>query len=144
MLAIAEPPDTAADDGEKDEADGESAEDFILPEFERPPQLSDFIAEAFNLELEIGVARGGMVKVALLFPFGAVRKLKSAPLSLIAGRIGVRRIDGEIEKLQRRVARTIVAGKNEPCLFGVPLSSEPKRTLSPFLNGIGRDSPSVR
>jgi hypothetical protein len=27
--------------------------------------------------------------------------------------------------------------------FGVPLSSEPKRTLSPFLNGIGRDSPSV-
>jgi SEFIR domain len=26
---------------------------------------------------------------------------------------------------------------------GVPLSSEPKRTLSPFLNGIGRDSPSV-
>jgi hypothetical protein len=26
---------------------------------------------------------------------------------------------------------------------GVPLSSEPKRTLSPFLNGIGRDSPSL-
>ena len=27
--------------------------------------------------------------------------------------------------------------------FGVPLSFEPKRTLSPFLNGIGRDSPSL-
>jgi hypothetical protein len=27
---------------------------------------------------------------------------------------------------------------------GVPLSSEPKRTLSPFLNGIGRDSPSLK
>jgi len=27
---------------------------------------------------------------------------------------------------------------------GVPLSSEPKRTLSPFLNGMGRDSPSVQ
>ena len=27
--------------------------------------------------------------------------------------------------------------------LGVPLSSEPKRTLSPFLNGIGRDSPSL-
>jgi hypothetical protein len=28
-------------------------------------------------------------------------------------------------------------------IHGLPLSSEPKRTLSTFLNGIGRDSPSV-
>jgi hypothetical protein len=31
----------------------------------------------------------------------------------------------------------------DTALARVPLSSEPKRTLSLFLNGIGRDSPSV-
>jgi hypothetical protein len=29
-------------------------------------------------------------------------------------------------------------------VVGVPLSSEPKRTLSSFLHGMGQDSPSVR
>ena len=58
MVAVAEPPDAAADEGEKDKADGKGAEDFILPELERPPQLGEFIAEAFDLELEVGVAGG--------------------------------------------------------------------------------------
>jgi hypothetical protein len=31
MLAVAKPPDTAADEGEKDKADGEGAEHFVLP-----------------------------------------------------------------------------------------------------------------
>ena len=38
LLAVAEPPDAAADEGEKDKANSEGAEDFILPELERPPR----------------------------------------------------------------------------------------------------------
>src|SRR4029077_8222705 len=73
MLAVAEPPDAAADDGEKDKANGEGAEDFILPELERPPQLGELIAEALDLELEVGVAggvviRGGQMKQHLSNP----------------------------------------------------------------------------
>ena len=92
MLAVAEPPDAAADEGEEDKANSEGTEDFILPEVERPPQLGEFIAEALDLELEVGVAGGVVVKVAVVSPFVAVVELQSAALSLVAGRIRVRRI----------------------------------------------------
>src|SRR6266403_3213393 len=35
-------------------------------------------------------------------------------------------------------------GEDAEDQLGVPLSSEPKRTLSPFLHGMGKNSPSVR
>ena len=63
MLAVADQPDAASDEEEKDKTDGKAAEDFILPELERPPQLGEFIAEAFDLELEVGVAGGDVVKL---------------------------------------------------------------------------------
>src|SRR5260221_1117633 len=51
------------------------------------------------------------------------------------------------EREQRRlVARTAASashGTAKGGRLGAPLSSEPKRMLSPFLIGIGRDSPSV-
>ena len=87
MLAVAEPPDAAADESEKDKADGEGEKDFVFPEVERPPQLGEFIAEALNLE--VGVAGGVVVKVAVVSPFVAVVELQSAALSLVAGRVRV-------------------------------------------------------
>src|SRR4029077_6110335 len=97
MLAVAEPPDAAADDGEKDKANGEGAEDFILPELERPPQLGELIAEALDLELEVGVAGGVVIKVAIVSPFVAVGELQGAALSLVAGRVGVCGIVRKVE-----------------------------------------------
>ena len=99
MLAVAEPPDAAADEGEKDKADGEGAEDFILPGLERPPQLGEFIAEALDLDLKVGVILGVVVKVAVVSPFVAVSELQGAALSLVAGRVGVRRIVRKVEAL---------------------------------------------
>ena len=55
MLAVAEPPHAAADEGEKGKADAEGAENFILPELERLPQLGEFIAEALDLGVTGGV-----------------------------------------------------------------------------------------
>jgi hypothetical protein len=72
MLPIAEPPDAAADEGEEDKDNGEGAEHFVLPEVERLAQLGQFIAEALNLELEVGVAGGVVVMVAVAAPFVVV------------------------------------------------------------------------
>jgi hypothetical protein len=117
MLAVAEPPDAAADEGEKDKDDGEGAEDFILPELERPPQLGELIAEALDLELDVGVILGFVVKVAVVSPFVAVSELQGAALSLVAGNVGMRRIIRKVEALERRVATTSVSGEEEPRLF---------------------------
>ncbi len=99
MLAVAEPPDAAADKREKDKANGKGAEDFILPEIERPPQLGEFIAEALDLELKVGVVGGGVVKVAVVSSLVAVGELQGAALSLVAGRVGVCGIVRKIEAL---------------------------------------------
>src|SRR4029077_18410087 len=117
MLAGAEPPDAAADEGQKNKADGEGAEDFVLPEVERLAQLGHFIAEALNLELELGVAGGVVVKVPVVSPFVAIDELQGAPLSLVAGGVGVCRIIGKVEALERRVTRTRLASEDEPGLF---------------------------
>src|SRR5208283_543061 len=78
MLAVAEPPDAAAYESEEDKADGEGEKDFVLPEVERPPQLGEFIAEALDLEVEVGVAAGDVVKVTVFLPFVAVGELQGA------------------------------------------------------------------
>jgi hypothetical protein len=119
MLPVAESPDAAADEDEEDKDNGEGAEDFVLPEVERLAQLGQFIAEALNLELEVGVAGGVVVKAAVVSPFVAVVELQSAALSLVAGRIRVRRIirKGKVEAVQRCVAGASVAGEEEPGLF---------------------------
>jgi|SRR5580704_6987819 hypothetical protein len=92
---------------------------FILPELERPPQLGELIAETLDLELEVGVAGGVVVKVAIVSPFIAVGELQSAALSLVAGRIRMRRIigKGKVEAVQRCVTGASVAGEEEPGLF---------------------------
>ena len=117
ILAVTEPPDAAANEGEKDKADGKGAEDFVLPELERPPQLGEFIAKAFDLELEVGVAGGGVVKVAIFLQLPAVGELQGAALSLVGGRLGVRGIVRKVETSQRGVAGTGVSGQEEPRLF---------------------------
>jgi hypothetical protein len=83
------------------------------------PQLSEFIAEALYLELEVGVAGGVVIKVAVVSPCVAVVELQSAALSLVAGRIRMRRIirKGKVEAVQRRVAGAGVSGEQEPRLF---------------------------
>jgi len=98
--------------------DSKATQNLFLPSQELPseclfgpPELSEFIPEALNLELEVGVAGGLVVKVAVFFPFIAVGSLQGAPLRLIASRIGVCRIVRKVETLQRRVARTTVAGE---------------------------------
>ena len=52
------------DEGEEDKDNGEGAEDFVLPDIERLAQLGQFITEALDLELEVGVA-GGVVANSL-------------------------------------------------------------------------------
>lgn len=64
--------------------DGEAFENLLLPDLEGLSLLGELIAEAFDLELEIGVADGVVVKVAVVSPFVPVRELQGAPLSLIA------------------------------------------------------------
>jgi hypothetical protein len=119
MLPVAKPPNAAADEDEEDKDNGEGAEDFVLPEIERLPQLGQLIAEALNLEFEVGVASGVVVKVAVVSLFVAVVELQSAALSLVADRIRVRRIirKGKVEAVQRRVACARMASENKPCLF---------------------------
>ena len=103
MLAVAEPPDAAADENEKDKTDGESADDLLLPELERSPQLSQLIAEALHLKLQVCVAGRFVIKMAILFPFATVAELQGATLGLVAGRVGMRGIARKIETFQRRV-----------------------------------------
>jgi hypothetical protein len=119
MLAVTEPPDAAADEDQEDKDNGEVTEYFILPEVERPPQFGELIAEPLDLEFEVGVAGGVVVKVAVGSPFVAVVELQSAVLSLVAGRIRARRIirKGKVEAVQRCVAGASVAGEEEPGLF---------------------------
>jgi hypothetical protein len=56
--------------------------------------------------------------VAVVLPFVAIVELQSAALSLVAGRIRVRRIigKGKVEAVQRCVAGASVAGEEEPGL----------------------------
>ena len=56
--------------------------------------------------------------MAVVSPFVAVGELQGAALSLVAGRVGVRRIiRGKVEALQRRVAGASLASEEEPRLF---------------------------
>jgi hypothetical protein len=121
MLAVTEPPDAAADEDQEDKDNGEVTEYFILPEVERPPQFGELIAEPLDLEFEVGVAGGVVVKVAVGSPFVAVVELQSAVLSLVAGRIRARRIirKGKVEAVQRCVAGASVAGEEEPGPFSL-------------------------
>ena len=75
------------------------------------------IAQALDLKLQICVGDGFVVKVAILFPFHTVAELQGAALGLVPGRVGVRRIAGKIETLQRCVAGASLAGEQEPRLF---------------------------
>ena len=88
-----------------------------MPEVERLTQLGQFIAEALDLELEVGIAGGGVVKVAVFFPLVAVGELQGTALSLVPTRIGLRGIVRKVETLQRCVAGTSVASEQEPRLF---------------------------
>jgi hypothetical protein len=88
-----------------------------LPEPEPRPQLGEFIAEEFDLEFEIGVAGGVVVKVAVFLPLVAVGELQGAAVSLVGGRLGVRRIVRKVEARQWGVAGAGVSGEEEPRLF---------------------------
>jgi hypothetical protein len=99
MLPVAEPPDAAADEDEEDKDNREGAEDFVLPEVERLAQLGQFIAEALYLQVEVGVAGGVVVKVAIVSPFVAVSELQGAALSLVGGRVGMCEIVRKVEAL---------------------------------------------
>jgi hypothetical protein len=61
--------------------------------------LGELIAEAFDFELEIGVAGSVVEKVAVVSPFVAIGKLQGAPLSLVASRVGVCGIVRKVEVL---------------------------------------------
>ena len=61
MLPVTEPPDAAADEDQEDKDNGEGAEDFVLPEVEGLAQLGQFIAEALDLKVQVGVAGGVVV-----------------------------------------------------------------------------------
>jgi hypothetical protein len=117
MLHVAEPPNATAKKDEEDKDSGKGAEDFVLPELDRLPQLGEFIAELLDLELEVGVAGDGVIKVAVFFPFLAVGALQGAALGLVADRVALRRIIRKVETRQRRVARATVAGEQKPRLF---------------------------
>jgi hypothetical protein len=56
MLSVTEPPDAATDEDEENKDNGESAENFVLPEVERLAQLGQFIAQALDLEVQVSVA----------------------------------------------------------------------------------------
>jgi hypothetical protein len=47
---------------------------------------------------------------------------------------------GQMDSVQDGAAMAVLVLSSD---YGVPLSSEPKRTLSPFFNRMGRHSPSV-
>src|SRR5271165_2865870 len=119
MLAVTEPPDAAADEDQEDKDNCEGAEDLVLPEVERLAQRGQFITEALDLKVQVGVAGGVVVKVAVVSPFVAVSELQSAALSPVAGRIRVRRIirKGKVEAVQRRVACARLTSENKPGLF---------------------------
>ena len=117
ILAVAEPPGAAANEGENDKAGGEGAEDFVLPELARPLRLGEFTAKTLDLELEVGVADGGVVKVALFLQSAAVGELQSAAPGLVGRRLGVRGIARKVETGQRSVAGAGVSCEEEPRLF---------------------------
>ena len=75
------------------------------------PQLSEFIAEALYLELEVGVAGDVVVNVAVVLPFVAVGELQGTPLSLVASRVGMRWIVRKVEPFYRCVAGASVSGE---------------------------------
>ena len=88
-----------------------------MPQLERPPQLAEFIAEALDLKLEVGVARGDVVKVPVFFPFCTVAELQGSTLGLVPGRVGVRRITRKVKTLQRRVPGASLSSEEQPSLF---------------------------
>ena len=58
-----------------------------------------------------------MVKVAVRLPLRAVGALQGPALGLVTGRVGVRRIAGKVETLQRRVPGASLSSEEQPRLF---------------------------
>ena len=88
-----------------------------MPEFERPAKFGQFVAEPLDLKLELGVAGGRVIKVAVLLPLRTVTKLQRSALGLIAGRVRVRRIAGKIETFQWRIPGATLSSKEQPRPF---------------------------
>jgi hypothetical protein len=67
IFSGAQPPHAAADEDEEGEDNGEGTQDFVFPKVERLTQRGQLFTEALDLELEVGVARGGVVKINIGF-----------------------------------------------------------------------------
>jgi hypothetical protein len=79
-------------------------------------QLSELI-EAFDLELEVSVVSGGVVKLVVFLPLVGVGELQTATLSLVADRVWEGANAREVKAVHRRVAGASVPGEEKPRPF---------------------------
>ena len=87
------------------------------PLLEGSPQLSELIEEALDLELEVSVVSGGVVKLVVFLPLVGVGELQTATLSLVADRVWEGANAREVKAVHRRVAGASVPGEEKPRLF---------------------------
>jgi hypothetical protein len=87
------------------------------PLLEGSPQLNELIEEPLDLELEVSVVSGGVVKLVVFLPLVGVGELQTATLSLVADRVWEGANAREVKAVHRRVAGASIPGEEKPRPF---------------------------